>query len=80
MKLKQKYNTNALKIVMEYRGYNQSTLCKEIEGVHQVNLSRFLRGYHGVIAEDKLKAIMKHLNWPFEFLFTDIDYVDFKYL
>lgn len=65
-------NPFALKTVMGYRGFSQSKLCKEVEGLSQPNLSRFLKGHINSLSIDKLKEIMSFLYWPFDFLFKDI--------
>lgn len=51
IKLKSEINTDALKIAMGYRGVYQSKLCKNIKGLSQPNLSKFLKGYFGCISE-----------------------------
>jgi len=78
IKLKSDINPIALKTAMGYRGITQSKLCKNIKGLSQPNLSKFLKGYYGCLSEDKLKDIMTFLNWPFEFLFKDIK--EIKYI
>lgn len=69
IKLKSDINPEALKIAMGYRGITQSKLSKEIKGLSQSNISKFLKGYFGCISEDKLKEVMKYLDFPFEFLY-----------
>ena len=61
-----------LKFVREYYGYSQSAFCKLFNGISQPNLSKFESGFN-VIAEDKLKNIMNHFKWPFDFLDRRID-------
>lgn len=61
-----------LKTAMDYRGYSQSKLCKEIQGLSQLNLSKFLKGNISVLSIEKLKEIMVFLEFPFEFLYKDI--------
>lgn len=78
IKLKSDINPIALKTAMGYRGISQIKLCKNIRGLSQPNLSKFLKGYYGCLSEDKLKDIMTFLNWPFEFLSTDIK--EIKYI
>jgi len=56
-----------LKFVREYRGFTQSELSKNIPGLSQSNLSKFEKGM-STIGDEKLKEIMKFLNWPFAFL------------
>lgn len=68
--LNQKYNPKCLKLAMGYRGISQTKLCKNINGLSQPNLSKFLKGYVNVISDEKLKEIMKYLNWPFDFLYV----------
>lgn len=68
--LGQEYNPKALKLAMGYRGISQTKLCKDIKGLSQPNLSKFLNGYHGCLSENKLKEIMIYLEWPFDFLRT----------
>lgn len=57
-----------LRFVREYRGYTQSKLCKEIKGLSQANLSKYENGFEGMIKDDKVDKIMKHLNWNIEWL------------
>lgn len=57
-----------LKFVRQYRGYSQQELTEKIPGLSQSNLSRFERGFHGMIADDLLTEIMNFLNWPVEWL------------
>lgn len=72
-------NPFALETAMGYRNISQTKLCKEIEGLSQPNLSKFLKGYFAVISEDKLKAIMQFLDFPFDFLYKDIKSIKFFY-
>lgn len=62
---------NALKVAMGYRCITQTELCKNINGLSQPNLSRFLNGYYGCLSVEKLKIIMEFLNFPFEFIYQD---------
>tara|TARA_R110000744_G_scaffold378044_1_gene493704 strand:+ start:175 stop:420 length:246 start_codon:yes stop_codon:yes gene_type:complete len=57
-----------LRFVREYRKYSQSKLCKEIKGLSQANLSKYENGFEGMLKDDKVAEIMKHLNWPVEWL------------
>ncbi len=57
-----------LKMAREYRGYNQSELANQIEGLSQANLSKFEKGFEGMISDEKLKVIMQFLDWPFDWL------------
>tara|TARA_R110000803_G_C11790441_1_gene297957 strand:- start:315 stop:560 length:246 start_codon:yes stop_codon:yes gene_type:complete len=57
-----------LRFVREYRGYTQSKLCKEIKGLSQANLSKFENGFDGMLKDDKVAEIMKHLNWNLDWL------------
>lgn len=59
-----------LKFAREYRGYSQTKLCKEIEGLSQPNLSRFEKGFEEKISMDKLKEVMLLLEWPFNWLYV----------
>lgn len=52
----------------EYRKYSQSKLCKEIKGLSQANLSKYENGFEGMLKDDKVAEIMKHLNWPIKWL------------
>lgn len=70
-KLTSNIQPSALKVVMGYRGVSQTKLCKDIKGLSQPNLSRFLSGFWGCISEDKLKEIMIYLNFPYEFLYRE---------
>lgn len=56
-----------LKMARGYRGYSQSELVKQIQGVSQSNLSKFEKGFN-TISDEKLKVIMQFLDWPFEWL------------
>lgn len=66
---------SSLKFAMDYRGISQTVLCRNVEGVSQPNLSKFLNGYYGCLSNDKLKEIMNYLNFPFEFLYSDVKQV-----
>ena len=57
-----------LKMARQCRGYNQSELASKIKGLSQANLSKFEKGFEGVISDEKLKVIMQFLNWPFDWL------------
>ena len=57
-----------LRFVREYRKYSQARLCKEIKGLSQANLSKYENGFEGMLKEDKVAEIMKHLNWNIEWL------------
>lgn len=50
-----------LKMAREYRGYNQNELAKNIYGLSQANLSKFEKGFEGMISDEKLKVIMQFL-------------------
>ena len=65
-------NPYALTVVRNYRGYNQTKLCKNIKGLSQSNLSKFEKGERGVLSIDKLREIMTFLDWPFDFLYKEI--------
>jgi len=67
------YKASALRTAMGYRGVTQTELAKNIKGLSQSNLSKFLKVYFGVLSEQKIKSIMDYLNFPFEFI-----YIDFK--
>ena len=71
VKLTVNIHPSSLKVVRGYRRISQTKLSKNIQGLSQPNLSKFLKGYHGCISEDKLKEIMKYLDFPFEFLYHD---------
>lgn len=77
IQLKSEINPVALKIAMGYRGISQIKLCKDIKGLSQPNLSKFLKGYFRCVSEEKLKKIMKYLDFPFEFLFKYKDNISF---
>ena len=79
IKLKSNINTSALEFAMGYRGVTQSKLCKDIQGLSQPNLSKFLKGAFGCISECKLKEVMIYLNFPFEFIYKNFDN-KFKFL
>ena len=57
-----------LRFVREYRGYDQKKLCDKIPGLSQSNLSKYEHGLSGMIQDDKVKEVMKFLNWPYEWL------------
>lgn len=57
-----------LRFAREYRKYSQSKLCKEIKGLSQANLSKYENGFEGMLKDDKVAEIMKHLNWPIRWL------------
>ena len=57
-----------LKFARQYRGYSQTSLCKQIPGLSQPNLSKFEKGVEGAISQDVLKAAMEHLEWPMAWL------------
>jgi len=71
IKLKSDIKPSALKVAMGYRGITQTELCKNINGLSQPNLSKFLKGYYGCLSDEKLKEIMEYLKFPFEFLYND---------
>ena len=56
-----------LKLEREYRGYTQTKLCKEVEGLNQSNLSNFEGGLK-TISEDTLFKVMEVLNFPIQWL------------
>jgi transcriptional regulator with XRE-family HTH domain len=57
-----------LKFARQYRGYSQSELCIQIKGISQSNLSKYEKGFEGMLKENKITEIMKFLNWPIEWL------------
>lgn len=57
-----------LKFAREYRGYTQSELCKKIKGLKQSNLSKYEKGFDGMIKDNKIADIMELLNFPINFL------------
>jgi predicted XRE-type DNA-binding protein len=67
----------ALKTAMDYRGITQSKLCKNVKGLSQSSVSKFLNGYFNSISESKLIEIMDFLQFPFNFLYKDIKKVNF---
>jgi transcriptional regulator with XRE-family HTH domain len=73
IKLKSDINPNALEVAMGYRGVSQTKLCRDIKGLSQPNLSKFLKRYYATISEEKLKEIMKYLDFPFDFLYKNFD-------
>lgn len=70
-------NTFSLVTAMGYRGVSQSKLCKNIKGLSQPNLSKFIKGNRNVLSNHKLKEIMIYLDFPFDFLYKDIKKVKF---
>jgi|GEM_PF-6981670 predicted XRE-type DNA-binding protein len=73
VKLKSDIHPSALEVAMGHRGISQTELCKNIKGLSQPNLSKFLKRYYATISEEKLKEIMKYLDFPFEFLYKNFD-------
>lgn len=71
IKLQGKIKPSALKVAIGYRGISQTKLCKNVKGLSQSNLSKFLNGYYGCLSEEKLKQIMEYLEFPFEFLYKE---------
>lgn len=67
----------ALKTAMDYRGITQSKLCKNVKGLSQSSVSKFLNGYFNTISERKLMEVMEFLEFPFNFLYKDIKPVKF---
>ncbi len=57
-----------LKFAREYRKYTQTSLCKCIEGLSQANLSKYEKGFEGMIKDEKIAEIMKFLDWPLAWL------------
>ena len=57
-----------LKFAREYRKYTQTSLCREVKGLSQSNLSKYEKGFDGVLKDDKINEIMKLLNFPLQFL------------
>lgn len=78
IQLKSEIYPSSLELAMGYRGCSQTKLCKNIKGISQPNLSKFLKGYFGCISESKLKEIMDYLEFPFEFLYKELKPI--KYL
>ena len=62
---------SALKIAMGYRGIRQTELCKNIKGLSQSNLSKFLKGNKNTISDVNLKKIMIFLGFPFDFIYKE---------
>ena len=57
-----------LKFAREYRKYTQSHLCKDVKGLSQSNLSKYEKGFEGMLRDDKIAEIMQLLNFPLQFL------------
>ena len=57
-----------LKFAREYRKYTQSHLCKDVKGLSQSNLSKYEKGFEGMLKDDKIAEIMQLLNFPLQFL------------
>ena len=57
-----------LKFAREYRGYTQSELCRKVKSISQPNLSRYEKGFEGVLEKGKVEKIMSFLNFPLSFL------------
>ena len=74
--INQTVNPYALTVARNYRGYNQTRLCKAITGLTQSRLSKFENGRIGELTITQLKEIMEFLEFPFEFLYKDIKEVN----
>lgn len=57
-----------LKFAREYRGYSQSKLCGEIKGLSQSNLSKYEKGFEGMLKDNKIAEIMIFLDFPLNWL------------
>lgn len=57
-----------IKFAREYRGYTQGELCKKIKGLSQSNLSKYEKGFVGMLKDDKVSEIINFLNFPIKFL------------
>lgn len=77
--LDSKIKPSALDTAMGYRGVSVAKLCKEIKGLTKEDLTKFLKGSHGTIPEDKLKEIMIFLEFPFEFLFKEFKPIKYSH-
>lgn len=62
----------SLQIVMNYRGCSKNKLIKNVDGLLFSDLKKFLKGYFAAIPEHKLRDIMEYFDWPYEFLYKDI--------
>lgn len=77
--LKSEIKPSALETAMGYRGVSSSKLCKEIKGLTQEDLAKFLKGSHGTIPENKLKEIMIFLEFPFGFLYKEFKPIKYSH-
>jgi transcriptional regulator with XRE-family HTH domain len=57
-----------LKFAREYRKYTQARLCKDVKGLSQSNLSKYEKGFDGMLKDNKIAEIMQLLNFPLQFL------------
>jgi len=71
IKLKSEINPFALETAMHYRGVSIGKLCKDMN-ISKFDLLDFFKGYYAVIPEQKLREVMKYLDFPFEFLHSNI--------
>ena len=67
-------NNNQLIFAREYRGYSQTELAKNIDGLSQSNLSKFEKGIN-VLSEEIIEKIVSFLNFPVEFFDKKISIV-----
>lgn len=61
-----------LTFAREYRGLSQTELAKRVAGLSQSNLSKFEK-LGGSLSETALRNAMKALEFPFEFLYIEIN-------
>lgn len=66
-----KIQPSALRLAIGYRGLSQTELCRNVNGLSQPNLSKFLKGDDGKVSKDKLVEIMKFLQFPFAFIYQE---------
>ncbi|EAQ47915.1 helix-turn-helix domain-containing protein [Leeuwenhoekiella blandensis] len=67
-------NHTQLIFAREYRGYSQTELAKNIDGLSQSNLSKFEKGIN-VLSDDILMKIIKFLDFPLGFFEQKISIV-----
>ena len=67
-------NHNQLIFAREYRGYSQTELAKNIDGLSQSNLSKFEKGIN-ILSEDIIEKIISFLDFPAQFFKQSISIV-----
>lgn len=66
-------NPFAFYTVRTYRGLTKSQVSKKVAGVSVKDISSFENGDLTAISLDNLKEAMKVMDWPFDFLYSNIN-------